>query len=145
MKRGDANKPVTQKQIRYIYFCAKKLGLDAALLHDVVYASTRKKSISNLTSGEAGDVIDVLARQAFPDAPRKKPSNVVWIITSEQKEKILALLAPMGWGEENADNLARRMYHKPVRHLTAKQAQGLIEALKSILSRTEKKTEGNHD
>ena len=140
MKHRDATTPVTKSQLKYIFLCAKKLGLDNQLLHDVVYATTSKKSISKLTSGEAGNVIDVLARQAFPNAPKKRASNIVYLISAEQRDKILELLLPMGWNEQKADALSTKMYKKPMRHLTMRQAQGLIEALKSILSRNQSGT-----
>jgi len=145
MKHRDANTSVTKSQLKYIFLCAKKLGLDNLLLHDVVYATTAKKSISKLTSGEAGNVIDVLARQAFPNAPKKRASNIVYLISAEQREKILELLLPMGWNEQKADTLSLKMYKKTMSRLSMKQAQGLIEALKSILSRAEKKQEGSNE
>lgn len=144
MNRAGVRNLITKSQMKYIFLCAKKLGLDNQLLHDVVFAATAKKSISRLTSDEAGNVIDVLARQAFPDAPKQKRANVVYLVTEDQREKIAALLAPMGWDEERADKLAMRMYRRPIRRLTSKQAQGLIEALKSILSRAERRPEGSH-
>lgn len=143
MNSRDAAK-ITHKQTRYIFLCAKKLGLDMKLLHDVVFATTHRQSISDLTVREAGDVIDVLAREAFPNAPKQQRKNVIYLVSSEQIDMALFLTTRMGWDEQRMDKLALKMYRRPLRQLTARQAGGLIEALKSILSRTEKNQEGRH-
>lgn len=128
---------ITYKQTKYIFLCAKKLGLDMRLLHDVVYSTTRKNSISDLTVREAGTVIDVLAREAFPNAPKQQRKNVIYLVSKDQVEMALSLTARMGWDEQRTDKLALKMYRRPLRQLTSRQAGGIIEALKSILSRTQ--------
>lgn len=132
----NAKAPISKKQIKYIYFCARKLGLDNDLLHDMAYSCTSKKSISKLTMGEAANLIDVLAREAFPSEPRKQ-SNVIYLISADQISMLMNLASLMAWGEVQMNNLSQRMYKKPYRHLRTKEAQGLIEGMKSILSRKE--------
>lgn len=125
----------TTKQIKAIYGLASRLNMDAELLHDTVFGITRRTSIADLTRDEATRVIKTLLDHLNPNALRREKGNITYLVSIDQVEKIRALAAKMGWGDEQIDKLAMRQYQQPFRRLRVNQAQGLIEGMKSILER----------
>ncbi|MBN8222969.1 MAG: DUF1018 domain-containing protein [Spirochaetes bacterium] len=125
----------TNRQLRSIYGLARKIGLDSEGLHDIVFGITKRKSLADLTRGEATLVVKTLLKHANPNALRKERGNIIYLVTRDQIEKISALASRMGWGEDQINKLSQRQYKKSFRHLRVNQAQGLIEGMKSILER----------
>lgn len=125
----------TTKQLKAIYGLAACLNMDAELLHDMVCGLTRRTSIADLTKEEATYVIKTLLNHLNPNALRKEKGNITYLVSTDQVEKIRALAAKMGWGDEQIDKLSVRQYKQPFRRLRVNQAQGLIEGMKSILER----------
>lgn len=125
----------TKQQLKAIYALASRLGMDAEMLHDFVFALTRRASIADLRKAEATNVIKTLLQHANPNALRKSKGNITYLVSIEQVEKIDALAKRMLWGHEQIDALSQRMYSQPFRRLRVNQAQGLIEGMKSILER----------
>ena len=130
---------LSNSQMRKIYASATELNLDNYLLHTFVFNMVGCKHISALTSYEANQVIDELEYKKT--GVRKQPyrSNMA---TDDQIYKIHALERELGW----SDNPKRlkgfmRKYCKTdnEKWLTFDKASNLIEALKKVSAREERK------
>lgn len=81
-------------QRRCIYALAKAAGVESDALHDVVDQVTGVESIAELTSCQAGKVIEHLKELAGQAAPGG------WM-TDAQRGKVYALCREMGWLTDN--------------------------------------------
>lgn len=126
-------------QIKKIYASAKELQLDNDLLHTFIFNIVGREHISELTSYEANKVIDELEYKKT--GVRKQPyrSNMA---TDDQIYKIHALERDLGWSD-NPKLLKgfMRKYCKTdnEKWLTFDKASNLIEALKKVIAREERK------
>jgi hypothetical protein len=125
---------ITARQIRALWGCAGRLHLAEEELRGWIYARTGKRSIRELTLGEASALLDELlgkrakAASETPLGDRMTPAQSRWISALEKG---------IGWDERRTLGLARRMYHiDRLEALDRSQASGLIEALKSIGKRS---------
>jgi phage gp16-like protein len=110
----------------------KQLGLDNDLLHDFVYALTKKTSLRDLTIKDANLVISTMLKELMKTT-KPKNNKIIWLMNERQAEKIQALGSEMAWGEDQLNKFSQRQYRKNLNQLTSRQAQSLIEALKAIL------------
>ena len=130
--------PELKKKISAIYAISQgKLGLDNDLIHDIVNNLTNKTSLRDLTIPEANKVIASLLKSTDTGTkPKRKTSGKIsYLITPAQIAKLEKLGEQMMWGPEQLDKFSLRQYKKPLKQLKLQQAQGLIEALKSIIER----------
>lgn len=126
-------------QIKKIYASAKELQLDNDLLHTFIFNIVGREHISELTSYEANQVIDELEYKKTGVRKQSYRSNMA---TDDQIYKIHALERELGW----SDNPKRlkgfmRKYCKTdnEKWLTFDKASNLIEALKKVIAREERK------
>lgn len=126
---------ITQSQIRKIYALCRGLAIDDDLLHEHIYACTKKKSVKELNIAEAIKVIDSLSG--------KKPAGEA--ASYRQLSYIKSLMKQLGWVTESGvpdmarlSGLCKKMYKiESYRWLDVKSASGIIEALKELIERKE--------
>lgn len=134
----------TAAQLRKIHALAGERGMDDDLLHEYVYAQVQVKSLKELTVSQAITVIDVLEGSRSPKG---------WI-TGKQSKYIEALAVQIGWvtgsGTVDMDRLngflKKQVDREGLRKLSSREASEIIEALKGMKARKEKKEhvqEGN--
>lgn len=115
-----------------------RAGLDKELLYEVVYSCTQKTSIRALTIKECNRVIATLLSSIDNNKKRKKRTSndqIIYLATPDQKKHIQSLSKKLRWSQNQIDSFCYRQYKKPLSNLTLAQAQGIIEALKSITNR----------
>lgn len=144
------------KLISRIWTLAGKAGIDKDNLYEVVFSVTGSESISALNDLDLQRVIEAILKMypnlRFPPSPvnggvRKKRinrnikgENVIALMTPGQKKYILDLIQKINSksnskGEIKEDSFPMKMYNKPFRLLTSKEARGVLEALISIEKR----------
>ena len=123
-----------------IFALAKVAKLDNDALHDVVNRVTGADSISNLTSLQAGKVIESLKRQTGQDAPWG------WM-TDSQRWKVFNLCRDLGWltetGEIDMNRLEgfvrSRFKVAKLQWVNVETATKLINGLNAMLKRARSK------
>lgn len=144
------NRPLPQNKIekgkiKRIWGCAAALQIEEPLLRTVIFGLTGSNSISNLTNAQGQTVInhlqDMIKKQLRTDKRKSKNSQVVkmeyWQRTEEQDSLIDDLLQKINDTHEkiNLELICSRMFKKSRNALNRREAQAIIEALKSIYSR----------
>ncbi len=143
----------TTGQYRAIFSMARACGIDEDILRDMLHVNFKKKSFKDISKDEAKDFIDILIK-LHPSLKRRKsrkikqyPNTMIRFITPAQTKLILDFARSMLWDESNINNLISSMFPKfkklhdqidaevSFRRLSMKQAQSLIEAIKSIQER----------
>lgn len=136
MQMGKA----TYKQIRKIYSVAKELDIDNDLLHTITLNTIGVESIALLTNRQAIQLIDELEYKKT--GIRKESTYRGNRATEDQIYKIKALESSLGW-EANPNRLKSFMKKysrvEDVKWLTFEAASNLIEALKKVEEREQKK------
>lgn len=136
MQMGKA----TYKQIRKIYSVAKELDIDNDLLHTITLNTIGVESIALLTNSQAIQLIDELEYKKT--GVRKQSTYRSNRATEDQIYKIKALESSLGW-EVNPNRLKGFMKKysrvEDVKWLTFEAASNLIEALKKVEEREQKK------
>lgn len=134
-----------QPSIRTLWAIAKspELGMTDEDLHAVVYRETGKESIRALTQGQISEVVRVL--QNMKDGARgitraKRTDEGGDARTIQQRRKIYALTASLGWNDnpQRIQAFAKRMTGMDrLEWLSAAQCRKVIEGLKAMQSRQE--------
>lgn len=142
-----------QISIRTIFGLAKsaELHLSTEELHDIVYAQVEKEHISELNQREILTIVcyltglkDSVRRaegcKAHPNA-RGNPATI------NQRKKIFKQTEALGInGKVRVRELCKKMFKvTTIEWLSYVQCSDLIEALKAILEREEKQTEGKEE
>ena len=155
MKTTTIPKMASTKQYRAIFGMAKAAGVGEDDLRDMLAAHFERESFKDLTDFQAKRLIDILTK-LYPSLKKKRkrrryPDAMFRFITPRQIKMILSFARSMDWDETNINTLTVRMFPKikelherigaPVtfRRLSVEQAQGLIEAIKSIQARAHEK------
>ena len=138
---------------RTIFGIAKsaELKLSNDDLHAIVLNQTGKEHISELTKREKEKVVSELVRlkESVSKQSRKSehPSNAGNEATVNQRKKIYKLTEALGWKDKSRlSGMCKRMFGiESVEWLNYRQCSDLIEALKNMADREEKKTgDQNH-
>ena len=125
----------TPAQLRKIHVLASEKDIDNDTLHTYVFNITGKKSLKELSITDAVKIIDSIQ------------GNEDGRITWKQKRFIFSLARQLRWLDEdgNTDMKAVRSFIRrqtdigTEQWLTQKQASEVIEAMKAILKKDEKK------
>jgi len=147
MKETNTNsfeRKITGKQLRMIWTLARQLGMDSELLHEMVFEVTGKDSLKKLTVPEAVGIIDGLVNDGAKVRKKRKPrrnlpENVVELITGRQIRLIEYLVDQLGWNNPNQLTGFNRRVIKKERICTKQEASKIIEGLKAVMNRKERK------
>lgn len=133
--------------IRTLWAIAKspELALTDEDLHAVVYRETGKESIKKLSQGEINTVARVLQNMkdsASGNVRTKRTDTGGDARTVQQRRKIYALTEALGWNDnpQRIQGFVKRMTGVDrLEWLTVAQCEKVIEGLKAILARQQKK------
>ncbi len=136
-----------QPSIRTLWAIAKspELGMTDEDLHDVVYRETGKESMKKMTQGEINTVARVLQNMkdsASGNIRTKRTDTGGDARTVQQRRKIYALTEALGWNDDprRAQGFVKRVTGVDrVEWLTPAQCEKVIEGLKAILARQQRK------
>jgi hypothetical protein len=144
-KRPEPNAKIEKGKIKRIWGCASALGIDESLLRSIVFEISNSDSISALTNAQGDAVIrhlqTLLARQNRNDYLHAKRDGVVplehWRRSPDQDALLDDLLQKINSGAPkiNLESMCQRMFKKERAKLNRREAQAVIEALKSIYKR----------
>lgn len=133
--------------IKTLWAIAKspELGMTDEDLHELVYRETGKESIRSLTARELGTVARVL--QAMKDGVRrdtrsKRTDEGGNPATVQQRRKIWHLCDALGWNDDfrRIQGFVHRLTGTDrLEWLTPAQCEKVIEALKAMLAREQRK------
>jgi phage gp16-like protein len=137
---------ITEGQAKLIWVLARQLGMDSDELHEAVSGVTGKDSIKGLSSNEAAKVIDSLVHaggrvKKKRRPPRDLPYNVVELLSPKQARFIKYLEKKLGWQNEpdRLSGFIKRSIKRDVVR-TKREAMKIIEGLKAMAEREEKKS-----
>lgn len=133
--------------IRTLWAIAKspELGLSEEDLHAVVFRETGKESMKKLTQGEINTLARVLQNMkdgVQRDTRSKRTDEGGDPRTERQRRKIYALTEALGWNDDNrrVSGFAKRITGVDrIEWLTVAQCEKVIEALKAMVARQQKK------
>ena len=133
--------------IRTLWAIAKspELGLSDDDLHSVVFRETGKESMKKLTQGEINTLARVLQNMkdgVQRDTRSKRTDEGGDPRTVQLRHKIYALCDVLGWNDDNRriNGFVKRMFHiERVEWLTMAQCGKVVEALKKMAARQERK------
>lgn len=132
------------KQRSQIFAESSKRGIDNELLHEIVENVTGKTSIKQLTYLEAAKVIGrIQGGCAASVKSQKRTDEGGDPETVQLRKKIYMLTGELGWNDDNnrINGFTRKMFKVDrVEWLTVRQCHKLIETLKKMVDRDEKKT-----
>ena len=136
-----------QPSIRTLWAIAKspELHMTDEDLHAVVYRETGKESIKALTQGQISEVARVLQnmKDGISRSTRaKRPDEGGDARTVQQRRKIYALTESLGWNDnpQRIQGFVKRMTGVDrLEWLNVAQCEKVIEGLKAILKRQERK------
>ena len=142
-----AKKGRWQATIRTLWAIAKspELHMDSEDLHAVVYRETGKESIKALTQGQINEVARVLQnmKDGVSRSTRTKRTDEGGDVrTVQQRRKIYALTEQLGWNDnpQRIQGFVKRMTGVDrLEWLNVAQCEKVIEGLKAILKRQERK------
>ena len=136
-----------QPSIRTLWAIAKspELHMTDEDLHAVVYRETGKESIKALTQGQINEVARVLQnmKDGVSRSTRTKRTDEGGDVrTVQQRRKIYALTESLGWNDnpQRIQGFVKRMTGVDrLEWLNVAQCEKVIEGLKAILKRQERK------
>ena len=136
-----------QPSIRTLWAIAKspELHMTDEDLHAVVYRETRKESIKALTQGQINEVARVLQNMKDGVSRSTRPKRTDEggdARTIQQRRKIYALTESLGWNDnpQRIQGFVKRMTGVDrLEWLNVAQCEKVIEGLKAILKRQERK------
>ena len=114
-------------------------------LHALVYRETRKESIRALTQGQINEVARVLQNMKDGVSRSTRPKRTDEggdVRTVQQRRKIYALTESLGWNDnpQRIQGFVKRMTGVDrLEWLNVAQCEKVIEGLKAILKRQERK------
>jgi hypothetical protein len=128
---------ISTRQISKIWTIGRKvLRIPDDDIYLIVFGAVGKDSISGLTKAEG---MTVIRRMESMIAKSLRSSNVFQMISDDQKKMITSLCSQINTHRIIADPeaISKRLFKKQLGALSTKQAQSVIEALKSILFRSQ--------
>ncbi len=136
-----------QPSIRTLWAIAKspELHMTDEDLHALVYRETRKESIKALTQGQINEVARVLQNMKDGVSRSTRPKRTDEggdVRTVQQRRKIYALTEQLGWNDnpQRIQGFVKRMTGVDrLEWLNVAQCEKVIEGLKAILKRQERK------
>lgn len=136
-----------QPSIRTLWAIAKspELHMTDEDLHALVYRETRKESIKALTQGQISEVARVLQnmKDGVSRSTRPKRTDEGGDVRAvQQRRKIYALTEQLGWNDnpQRIQGFVKRMTGVDrLEWLNVAQCEKVIEGLKAILKRQERK------
>ena len=136
-----------QPSIRTLWAIAKspELHMTDEDLHAVVYRETGKESIKALTQGQINEVARVLQNMKDGVSRSTRPKRTDEggdARTIQQRRKIYALTESLGWNDnpQRIQGFVKRMTgFDRLEWLNVAQCEKVIEGLKAILKRQERK------
>ncbi len=136
-----------QPSIRTLWAIAKspELHMTDEDLHALVYRETRKESIKALTQGQINEVARVLQNMKDGVSRSTRPKRTDEggdARTVQQRRKIYALTESLGWNDnpQRIQGFVKRMTGVDrLEWLNVAQCEKVIEGLKAILKRQERK------
>ena len=136
-----------QPSIRTLWAIAKspELHMTDEDLHAVVYRETGKESIKALTQGQINEVARVLQNMKDGVSRSTRPKRTDEggdVRTVQQRRKIYALTEQLGWNDnpQRIQGFVKRMTGVDrLEWLNVTQCEKVIEGLKAILKRQERK------
>ena len=136
-----------QPSIRTLWAIAKspELHMTDEDLHALVYRETRKESIKALTQGQINEVARVLQNMKDGVSRSTRPKRTDEggdARTVQQRRKIYALTEQLGWNDnpQRIQGFVKRMTGVDrLEWLNVAQCEKVIEGLKAILKRQERK------
>ena len=136
-----------QPSIRTLWAIAKspELHMTDEDLHALVYRETRKESIKALTQGQINEVARVLQNMKDGVSRSTRPKRTDEggdARTVQQRRKIYALTAELGWNDDprRIQGFVKRITGVDrLEWLNVAQCEKVIEGLKAILKRQERK------
>ena len=136
-----------QPSIRTLWAIAKspELHMTDEDLHAVVYRETGKASIKALTQGQINEVARVLQNMKDGVSRSTRPKRTDEggdVRTVQQRRKIYALTEQLGWNDnpQRIQGFVKRMTGVDrLEWLNVAQCEKVIEGLKAILKRQERK------
>ena len=136
-----------QPSIRTLWAIAKspELHMTDEDLHALVYRETRKESIKALTQGQINEVARVLQNMKDGVSRSTRPKRTDEggdARTIQQRRKIYALTESLGWNDnpQRIQGFVKRMTGVDrLEWLNVTQCEKVIEGLKAILKRQERK------
>ena len=136
-----------QPSIRTLWAIAKspELHMTDEDLHALVYRETRKESIKALTQGQINEVARVLQNMKDGVSRSTRPKRTDEggdARTVQQRRKIYALTGQLGWNDDpqRIQGFVKRMTGVDrLEWLNVAQCEKVIEGLKAILKRQERK------
>jgi hypothetical protein len=146
---------ITSSQIKLLHIAPKQLGMDNDAFRAILKDLTGKESRKDLTSGQAGRVIDrLIEHYGFVIRGAKKSSQphrrgipratpkVICMATPQELDKIEALIPLIEWRAENGYQswLEKRMHITRVK--TAEESYKTIEGLKKMFEGQQKRKYG---
>lgn len=133
-----ARKMITPDQIRMIYGIGNRNDLDNDMIHHIAQVLFGKCSLKELTCYQASQMIDCLRRRTG-EAMEPIPDRA----SEGQRKYILSLAGKLGMTEPKRLRafLRARFGVDDVAFLTDRNASGVIEGLKAMVRRAEKKRE----
>ena len=145
--------PINRKQIQLIKIAQKQLCIDDDAYRDMLQDHFGVNSCTLLSCRQAGKLIDMLVTKGFKITSRKnkvhrkkpiprKGTNVIRLISSEEKSKINILATLTEWPSEERFYrwLKKKFGISTIR--TAQDAFMVIEGLKKVFENRMKKTWG---
>ena len=131
--------------IKRVWGIAKDLGLDDDTLYLIIFQVTGSDSLSALFKPEnlyrglkLITHLETMQRNRDRTARRNGVVSIQGYRKSDNQIELIKELAAKINGDRpkiDLESMSRRMYKKPVEKLNRRQAQGMIEALKSINQR----------
>lgn len=142
-----AKKGRKQPSIRTLWAIAKssELGMTDDDLHALVFRETGKESIRELTQGQINEVARVLQNMKDGVSRSTRPKRTDEggdARTVQQRRKIYALTESLGWNDnpQRIQGFVKRMTGVDrLEWLNVAQCEKVIEGLKAILKRQERK------
>lgn len=142
-----AKKGRKQPSIRTLWAIAKsaELGMTDDDLHALVFRETGKESIRELTQGQINEVARVLQNMKDGVSRSTRPKRTDEggdVRTVQQRRKIYALTEQLGWNDnpQRIQGFVKRMTGVDrLEWLNVAQCEKVIEGLKAILKRQERK------
>ncbi|MBE7439083.1 MAG: DUF1018 domain-containing protein [Spirochaetales bacterium] len=136
---------ISKDDIRRVWGLAKKLGFDEGMLYTILFEQTGSESLSRISARSGKQLVAHLAHLLEPQERSERRQNrrdgieqlAHWKRTPAQDALIVDLLGRINGATVriNVESICNRMFKKPLAELNRRQAQSIIEALKSIANR----------
>jgi hypothetical protein len=143
--RPSASPHIAKADIKRVWGLARALGIDDSMVYAILFEQTGSDSLSRISARQGKALVAHLAalleRHERSERRQQKAAGVEtlahWKRSPDQDALIQDLLGKINAAAPRIDleRLSNRMFRKPFASLNRRQAQSLIEALKSIANR----------